>query len=109
MRNTCLNMVYELANPQAPRAEWQRKPLANVYVVITWTVIIPAPAHAISSCQHSEIARHIAVLWHTDDVRKRKPTAIDEVRAAPDRIELSEVAGEQFQNGAGGCLGLWRE
>jgi len=28
-----------------------------------------------------EIARHIAVLWHTDDVRRRKPTAADEVRA----------------------------
>lgn len=28
-----------------------------------------------------EIARHIAVLWHTDDVRRRKPSAIDEVRA----------------------------
>jgi hypothetical protein len=50
-------VVYELANPKAPRDEWQRKPLANAYVVISWSITIPAPAHATSSCRHIEIAR----------------------------------------------------
>jgi hypothetical protein len=50
-------MVYELANPTARRDEWQRKPLAGAYVVISWSITIPAPAHATSTCRHSEIAR----------------------------------------------------
>ena len=50
-------MVYELANPKAPRDEWQRKPLANAYVVLSWSVTVPAPGHATSSCRHNEIAR----------------------------------------------------
>jgi hypothetical protein len=50
-------MVHELSNPKAPRSEWQRKPLANAYVVITWWITVPAPGHATSSCLHAEIAR----------------------------------------------------
>ena len=50
-------VAYELANPKAPRAEWQRKPLANAYVVMTWWITVPAPGHATSSCLHAEIAR----------------------------------------------------
>jgi hypothetical protein len=50
-------VAYELANPKAPRAEWQRKPLANAYVVMTWWITVPAPGHATSSCVHTEIAR----------------------------------------------------
>jgi hypothetical protein len=50
-------MIYELANPQAPYKEWQRKPLADAYVVISWSVSIPAPGHSPSYCKHIEIAR----------------------------------------------------
>ena len=50
-------MVYELANPKAPRDEWQRKPLANAYVVLAWWIHIPGPGHATTSCRHNEIAR----------------------------------------------------
>ena len=49
-------MIYEVADLQAARAG-PRKPLANAYVVISWWVTIPAPAHATSSCLHTEIAR----------------------------------------------------
>lgn len=31
---------------------------------------------------HTELARHVALLWHTDEVRRRKPTVSDEVRGA---------------------------
>jgi hypothetical protein len=50
-------MVYELLNPEAPRGEWRRQPLANAYVTIDWSVTIPMPAHATSSCRYAEIAR----------------------------------------------------
>lgn len=50
-------MVYELANPKAPRDEWQRKPLANAYIAISWTIITPGLGHATTSCLHMEIAR----------------------------------------------------
>ena len=49
--------VYEILNPQAPRTEWQRRPLPGAYVSLTWSTTIPAPAHATSWCRHSEIAR----------------------------------------------------
>lgn len=49
--------VEELVNPQAPHTEWRRQPVPDAYVVMTWTVTIPAPAHATSSCRYSEIAR----------------------------------------------------
>ena len=50
-------MVYELLNPEAPRDEWRRQPLANAYVTISWSITIPAPAHGSSSCRYAEIAR----------------------------------------------------
>jgi hypothetical protein len=49
--------VHELLNPEAPRDEWRRQPLANAYVVISWSITIPTPAHATTSCRYSEIAR----------------------------------------------------
>lgn len=50
-------VVYELANPKAPRGEWQRKPLADAYVVLSWWIHVPGPGHATTSCWHNEIAR----------------------------------------------------
>ncbi len=50
-------MVYEVLNPEAPWGEKLRQPLPGAYVVLTWDVTIPAPAHATSWCLHSEIAR----------------------------------------------------
>lgn len=49
--------VLELLNPEAPPAEWRRQPLSDAYVIMKWTVTIPAPGHATSSCRYSEIAR----------------------------------------------------
>ncbi len=49
--------VYLLVNPQAPRDEWQRRPLPGVFVTVSWTVTVPAPAHAVDSCRYSELAR----------------------------------------------------
>jgi len=49
--------VYLLVNPQAPRAEWERRPLPGAYVAVSWSVTIPAPAHAVDSCRYSELAR----------------------------------------------------
>jgi len=49
--------VHVLVNPDAPSQEWRRVPLAGAYVAITWTVVIPMPAHAIDSCRYSELAR----------------------------------------------------
>ncbi|HYX65480.1 MAG TPA: hypothetical protein VE935_14785 [Burkholderiales bacterium] len=49
--------VYLLVNPQAPRGEWQRRPLPGAFVAVSWTVIVPAPGHAVDSCRYSELAR----------------------------------------------------
>lgn len=49
--------VHELVNPDAPREAWVRKPLPDAYVVLTWTITIPAPGHATTTCRHAEIAR----------------------------------------------------
>jgi hypothetical protein len=50
-------VVYEVLNPEAPRAEWRRQPLPNAYVSLRWDITIPAPAHATSSCRYAELAR----------------------------------------------------
>lgn len=49
--------VYLLVNPQAPRGEWQRRPLPGAFVTVRWTVTVPAPGHAVDSCRYSELAR----------------------------------------------------
>ncbi len=49
--------VYLLVNPQAPRGEWQRRPLPGAFVAVSWTVTVPAPGHAVDSCRYSELAR----------------------------------------------------
>ena len=49
--------VHMLINPQAPRTEWQRVPLPGAYIAVYWTITVPAPAHAITSCRYSEFAR----------------------------------------------------
>jgi hypothetical protein len=50
-------VVHEVVNPESPRAEWRRQPVAGAYVAMTWSVVAPAPAHATDSCRHAEIAR----------------------------------------------------
>ena len=50
-------IVQEVVNPESPRAEWRRQPVAGAYVAMTWSVVVPAPAHATESCRHAEIAR----------------------------------------------------
>jgi hypothetical protein len=50
-------VVYEVLNPEAPRAEWRRQPLPSAYVSLRWDITIPAPAHATTSCRYAEIAR----------------------------------------------------
>lgn len=50
-------VVYELANPNAPRDEWRRKPLPNAYVILSWSTRLPGPGHPIITCKHNEIAR----------------------------------------------------
>jgi hypothetical protein len=57
VRAEVTGVVYELLNPEAPRDEWRRQPLACAYVTISWSVTIPMPAHASSSCRYAEIAR----------------------------------------------------
>jgi hypothetical protein len=49
--------VSTVVNPEAPRGDWRRVPLPGAYVVVYWSVVIPAPAHATSSCRYSEFAR----------------------------------------------------
>ena len=49
--------VHMLVNPEAPRADWRRIPLAGAYVAVFWSITIPAPAHAITTCRYSELAR----------------------------------------------------
>ena len=49
--------VYFLVNRDAPRAEWERRPLPGAFVVLRWTVVIPAPGHAVDSCRYAELAR----------------------------------------------------
>jgi hypothetical protein len=50
-------VVQEVVNPDSPRADWRRQPVAGAYVALTWSVVVPAPAHATESCRHAEIAR----------------------------------------------------
>jgi hypothetical protein len=49
--------VHVLLNPEAPRLEWLRAPLPGAYVAVYWSVTIPGPGHAGSSCRYSELAR----------------------------------------------------
>jgi hypothetical protein len=49
--------VHRLVNPEAPRLEWRRVPLPGAYIAVFWSITVPAPAHAISSCRYSEFAR----------------------------------------------------
>jgi len=49
--------VHLLVNPEVPRAEWRRVPLPGAYVAVFWSFTVPAPAHAISKCPYSELAR----------------------------------------------------
>lgn len=49
--------VHMLANPEAPRADWRRVPLPGAYIAVFWSVTVPAPAHAITTCRYSEFAR----------------------------------------------------
>ena len=49
--------VQVVVNPEAPRSEWRRVPLPGAFVVVDWSVTVPAPAHAITTCRYSEIAR----------------------------------------------------
>jgi len=49
--------VFFLVNPQAPREEWQRRPLPGAFVALSWTILIPGPGHAVDKCVYSELAR----------------------------------------------------
>jgi hypothetical protein len=49
--------VHMLVNPEAPRADWRRVPLPGAYIAVFWSVTVPAPAHAITTCRYSEFAR----------------------------------------------------
>jgi hypothetical protein len=49
--------VQLVTNPDAPRADWLRRPLAGAFVVGEWSITIAAPAHAVTTCRYSEIAR----------------------------------------------------
>jgi hypothetical protein len=49
--------VWLLVNPQAAREDWQRRPLSGAFVVLDWTVRVPAPASAVAYCRYSELAR----------------------------------------------------
>lgn len=46
-----------LVNPEAPRADWRRVPLPGAYIAVFWSITVPAPAHAITTCRYSEFAR----------------------------------------------------
>jgi hypothetical protein len=47
--------VYQVLNPEAPRAEWRRERVANAYVILAWRPTIPS-GHS-TPCIHAEIAR----------------------------------------------------
>jgi hypothetical protein len=49
--------VYLLVNPQAPREKWERRPLPGAFVAVSWTMVIPAPGHAVDKCLYVELAR----------------------------------------------------
>jgi hypothetical protein len=49
--------VHMLVNPEAPRAEWRRVYLPGAYIAVFWSVTVPAPFHAITTCRYSEFAR----------------------------------------------------
>jgi hypothetical protein len=49
--------VEKVENPEARREEWRRSPIADAYVTMWWTITIPSPAHATSSCRYQEVAR----------------------------------------------------
>ena len=56
-RGELRGVVHKLLNPEAPRAEWRRAPLPGAYVAVYWYITVPAPAHALSLCRYSELAR----------------------------------------------------
>lgn len=80
-----------------------------------------APPGRRSAVPRAELERTVALLWHTDEVRKRKPTAIDEVKGALVMFEqvlwdagaieaIARVAREAgvepvFFHGRGGTVG----
>lgn len=49
--------VERVENPEARREQWRRSPVADAYVTMWWTITIPSPAHATSSCRYQEVAR----------------------------------------------------
>lgn len=49
--------VHVVVNPEAPRHEWRRAPLPGAYIAVFWYVRVPAPAHEITTCRYSELAR----------------------------------------------------
>lgn len=120
--------IYDLANPQAPRADWQRKPLANAYIVISWSVTIPAPAHATSYCRHVEIARsndkgeyrlegamlgrgtlmaaYAPGLARVDWPWAERPQALKEISMAKSTQSADERISQLMFFGDPGCLGV---
>ena len=49
--------VFEIQNPEAPRAEWKRAPLAGAFVIAHWTGQRPGLAHYESVCIQAAIGR----------------------------------------------------
>ncbi len=49
--------VFEIQNPDAPRAEWQRAPSAGAFVIVHWTGRRPGLFHYESVCIQAAIAR----------------------------------------------------
>ena len=49
--------VFEIANPEAPRADWKRAPSAGAFAVVHWTGRRPGFGHYQSVCIQAAIAR----------------------------------------------------
>jgi len=49
--------VFEIANAEAPRAEWKRAPSAGAFVIVHWTGRRPGFGHYESVCIQAAIAR----------------------------------------------------
>jgi hypothetical protein len=49
--------VHMVVNPETARIGWRRVPLPGAYVAVFWSITVPAPAHAITTCRYSEFAR----------------------------------------------------
>ena len=49
--------VFEVENPEAPRAQWKRAPSAGAFVIVHWTGTRPGLAHYESVCIQAAIAR----------------------------------------------------